>query len=838
MNKQFGWKFGIVIAVALASIYFMWPPFNRPLLPAFEQRAMGKDAAFTALMKTVQGLQAESPLREYANLREAVEVHKIDLRNYFPGITIKPEAKSPNLEIISQIDRDCRGKIALGLDLKGGTSFLLKMDLSQIDSGGRAQAVNQAVEIIEKRVNRFGVSEPIIQRVGEDRILVQLPGLAERDRAEAQHTIEQTAYLEFCLVHPNNDELQGQSISDPRFLPPLGYTNLTMSSTRDEKPVTEHVFVRTRPERGLTGKYVTRAFVNADNLGRPYIALEFNPEGAKIFGQVTGANIQRRLGIVLDGELQSAPVIQSEILGGKAQITGQFTLPEAKRLASVLENPLQAPVKVLEVRGVDPSLGRDSIQSGIRAATMGAVAVIIFMLIYYMRGGVVANIALALNITILIGALALFKFTLTLPGIAGIVLTIGMAVDANVLIFERIREELAANKPIRVAIAAGYQRAWLVIFDSNLTTILTAVILLFLGTGPVKGFGVTLTIGLIANLFAAVFVTRLLFDWMAANNWLKSFNMLHIFKKVQSINFLGIWKLAFGISWALILGGIFMFVKRGGLDVGRGEVYGIDFKGGESVMLSFAEKANAGVVGSVLDKAGVGERFIQYQRDLSGGSEVLNLRLGLDETDRAVKALQNDPQTTTAQFKVIGTERVGALVGQELLKQALWAVAASLIAIMIYVAFRFGEFGYGLGALVSLLHDILMTVGWFCLTGRTFSMPVVAAILTLIGFSINDTIVVFDRIRENKKLTGGRLNYFDLINRSVNETLSRTILTSGTVFLCAAALFGFGGSVLNDFSFCFMVGVLTGTYSSIYIASPVVLWYHRDKISKPAPAKA
>jgi len=364
--------------------------------------------------------------------------------------------------------------------------------------------------------------------------------------------------------------------------------------------------------------------------------------------------------------------------------------------------------------------------------------------------------------------------------------------------------------------------------------VLTAIILLMFGSDPVKGFGLTLTIGLVANLFAAVFVTRLIFDWLVMKGWLKSFKMLHVFRHLPHVNFLGVWKIAFLLSWLLIGAGVWSFVHRGGLDLGRGQVYGVDFKGGDTVTLSFAERVNEDAIRETLERDKVGDSYIQYQRDLAGGPEVLTVKLPEGKADEVVKSLEQDfPQ---AQFKALGKESVGAIVGKEMLKQAMWAVVAALVAIMIYVAFRFGEFSYGLGALVSLIHDVLMTIGWFCLTGRTFSMPVMAAVLTLIGYSINDTIVVFDRIRENKKLTGGRLNYFDLINRSVNETLSRTILTAGTVFLCAVSLYVFGGRVINDFSFCFMVGVLTGTYSSIYIASPCVLWYHRTEGVKAKPA--
>jgi SecD/SecF fusion protein len=729
-------------------------------------------------------------------------------------------------------------KIKLGLDLRGGTSFLMRVNLSGIDPQGRGAAVQQATEILRKRIDKIGLTEPIIQAVGGDRILVQIPGLKETDRRNAEQIIKRAAYLEFRLVHANNDQLLVQEQTDPAFVPPVGYQKLVEKRTDQGRPIERAYWVRIKPE--MTGKYVKRAMQTYDDIGRPIIALTFDTEGTALFGRITTANVRRQLAIVIDGELQSAPVINEPITGGRATISGDFTLQEAQRLASVLENPLQAPLELLESRSVDPSLGKDSIQSGVRAAIIGAAAVVVFMAVYYLLPGVVGNFALMLNLIILIGVLALFKFTLTLPGIAGIVLTIGMAVDANVLIYERIREELAAHKPLRAAIVAGYQRAFIVIFDSNFTTILTALILIGLGSGPVKGFGVTLTIGLLANLFAAVFATRAIFDWIVGKGWMKSFNTLHVFRHLPRVNFLGVWKIAFAISWALIIAGVVSFVHRGGLDVGKGAVYGIDFAGGDTMALSFAKRVSEDDLRRSLERGGFTEAYIQYQRGTTGGSEVLSLKLPEGKADAVIAHLQSD--FPNAQFKPIGKETVGAVVGKELLKQALWAVAAALVAIMVYVAFRFGEFSYGLGALVSLVHDVLMTIGWFCLTGRTFSIPVVAAVLTLIGYSINDTIVVFDRIRENRKLTGGKLGYFDLINRSVNETLSRTILTAGTVFLTSVALYGFGGRVINDFAFCFMVGVLTGTYSSIYIASPVVLWFHRREgirtSRRPEPARA
>jgi len=732
--------------------------------------------------------------------------------------------------------------INLGLDLKGGTSFKVQLDLSKIDQEGRVHARQQAVEIIRKRIDRFGVSEPVIQPEGVDRIIVQIPGLSQDKRAEARRTLERTAYLEFRLVHPRNEELLEEELRDPAFVPPVGYQKLTeQQKTRDGRLVQRTYYVRVKAE--LTGKQVSRAYMQFDEIGRPYVSMEFDGEGAEIFARVTGANVGRLLAIVLDGELYSAPVINEAITGGRAQISGTYTRVEAQELANVLENPLEAPVKIVEERGVDPSLGRDSIRSGVSAAIIGAVAVVAIMLAVYWFAGLVATIVLAVNMLLLMGALAMFKFTLTLPGIAGIVLTVGMAVDASVLIFERIREELAAQKTLRGAVTAGFQRAFIVISDSNFTTILSALILIWMGSGPVQGFGVVLAIGLVVNLFAAVFVTRLIFDSLITGGWLQTFRILKIVPQTN-INFLGIRRWAVGVSWALIIVGMIWFVNRGGLQVGKGAVYGIDFAGGDTVSLEFATKVEPTALRQSLERVQLTDAFIQYQGDVAGGGhDVLALKVPEGEGEKAVTQLQTD--FPNAGFTVISTERVGSVVGGELLREAVWAVVLALIAIMIYVAFRFGEFSYGLGAMISLAHDILMCVAWFCLSGRTFSLPVVAAILTIIGYSINDTIVVFDRIRENRKLAGGKLNYHELINRSINETLSRTILTIGTTLVAALSLYVFGGRVINDFAFTFLVGVITGTYSSIYIASPVVLWFHRQESAsnkpatrKPAPAQA
>jgi SecD/SecF fusion protein len=838
MNMNYTWKYLVIAAVAALAFLSMWRPYERDPIEVFQELALNKDQAFeetVTLARSNVTAAREAKLNDnpLVKLREAVTEKKLDLRTYFPR-DAKPDAKDPNADILARIERKAAGKIQLGLDLKGGTSFLLRMDYAGIDSFRHQEVRNQAIEIIRKRVDRFGVAEPIIQAVGDDRILVQIPGLSERDRMTARETIKRTAALEFRLVHPNNPQLAAQAALDSFMEIPAGYKKLTRVEIDNGREVEQIVFVRAGAA-AMKGNRVTSARVAYSDFGAPYVSLQLDGEGAKEFGAITAANVGRQLAILLDGQLFSAPVINDAIMGGQAMITGQFTVKEASELANTLENPLEAPVSLLEERSVDPSLGRDSIQSGLRAAMVGAAAVVVFMLVYYLFAGLVADVVLMLNLLILVGVLAFFKFTLTLPGIAGIVLTIGMAVDANVLIYERIREELASHKTLLSAIIAGYQRAFLVIFDSNFTTIMTAMILIWLGSGPVKGFGVTLTIGLLANLFAAVFVTRVIFESLAAKGVMKSFHVLKLVPATR-INFLGLRRWAYMISGVLVLAGAVSFVSRGGFNIENGLVYGIDFTGGEVVTMAFEEKIPAENLGKSLDAGGFTERLIQYQAGSGDHAQVLMLRLAEGQGNAVVGKLQADfPQ---AKFEPISTETVGAMIGHELMWEAALAMLVAVLGIAIYVAFRFGEMSYGVGAVVALFHDVVITVGLFCLTGRTFSMPMVAALLTIIGYSINDTIVVYDRIRENRKLGGtGKLHYFDLINHSVNQTLSRTLLTAGTTLLSALALYFLGGHVINDFAFTFAVGVIVGTYSSIYIASTVVLWFHRAEEARVRAAE-
>jgi len=813
------WRFCLVFTVLLVAwaLYELYPPTPRDLVQTFRDQAELTDTNFDAIVTRALALQQKNTNEPFLNLRTAVGTNS--LARYFPTL-VDEEAPDQNRQILNRLEQRASGKIKLGLDLQGGTSFLVSLDMARLaNTADKAHALQQAVEVLRKRVDRFGVAEPLLQPQGENHILIQLPGLSDAVKEEAKNTIKKAAFLEFRLVHPDSAELVKQGIVEP------GYELLTEKSRRKDNQTVEggNVYlVKKTPEKGLTGKYVDRAGVFPNPLtGAPEISLKFNSEGASIFADITKESVGRLLAIILDGELYSAPRINEPILGGSCEISGEFDLQTAYTLANVLQNPLEVPVQLEEERSVDPSLGRDAIHSGVKAAIIGTVAVVVFMLVYYMLAGAVANVALLLNIVVLLGVMCSIPTTLTVPGIAGIVLTIGMAVDANVLIYERIREETAAGKSMRGALSAGYSKAFGTILDSNMTTLISSVILIFMGTGPVKGFGVTLTIGLTVSMFTSLVVTRLIFDWALARGWLTGLPMLHLIRN-RKIDFMKIALPAFIASWSLIVIGNAYWLYRGKA------VLGVDFAGGDRLGLSFAKKVEVEQLRRTITDLKLGEAFIQYQKDPASGRETLQVTTETASGSRVYEGLKAKfPQ---AGFDRLALDQVGASVGRQIQQSAIVASLLAMFGILVYVAFRY-EFSFAVGAVIAIIHDIFMTIGWFFLSGRQLSAPIVAAILTIIGFSINDTIVIFDRIREDLRL-GLRGTFREVINQALNQTLSRTIITSGTVFLATMSLYLFGGGVVNDFAFCFLVGILTGTYSSIYIATALVLWWHKGERPK------
>jgi SecD/SecF fusion protein len=703
-------------------------------------------------------------------------------------------------------------KIALGLDIQGGTSFLIRLKGDKDVTKGM---LDQAVEVIRKRVDYFGASEPIISPVGNDRILVQIPGLDTAKIQEARDQLSRVAKLEFRLVYPDNGQ-RLKAIDEGKDVIPPDYRIETYKLRKEGNEPAREERLLVKKKADLGGDHVTQAAPRYGNEGWE-VQLKFDGEGTKKFGQITEANVNHRFAIVLDGVIQSAPVIKTAIYGGDAVISGGgMGEEEARGLASVLENPLQTPVSIEEERSVSPTLGMDSIRSSILAGLLGLAITLVCVAIYYKIPGLVANLALIINLILLIGALTMFRFVLTLPGIAGIILTIGLSVDANVLIYERLREEMALGKSLKVAVKAAYEKAFSSIFDANVTTLITAAILFWQASGPVKGFAISLTLGILASLFTALIVGRNFLGWFVDTERLKHISMLHLISS-KHIDFLGKGFLACMCSLALLVAGATAFYIRGERN------FGVDFRGGDLITMSAPNKIDVGQVRDALKPIGFADASIQ--ESAQGGKSYITIRTPLNTSDKAEKQIiQAMPN---AGFKVEGSERVGALVGGELAKNSLIALGLGILGILIFVTFRF-ELSFAVGAIVALLHDVLMTVGMFALLGRELTLTMVGAILTIAGYSINDTIVVYDRIREG--LASGRRGSIEqIMNESINQTLSRTILTSTVTLIPILCLFLFGGPVLRDFSLAIIIGVVVGTYSSIFIASPIVLWWTRAR---------
>ena len=713
-------------------------------------------------------------------------------------------------------------KIRLGLDLRGGTSFLLQL-VPQNGQEITADMLQQAVEVIRKRVDKFGVSEPVIAPQGTGRILVQIPGLDPAQIQSTKEQLQQVAKLEFAEVHPNSDALIAQIDKGEAIVPP-GYVIRDLVQTRDGKEITERLLIK--KEADLTGDHVVKAFAFFDNQGYG-VSLNLDGEGAKTFLDVTTelAPYKGRLAILLDGKIQSAPAIRNgPIAGGQAQITGNFKEKDARELASILENPLRTPVTIEETRSVSPTLGADSIRAGVVSGIGGLALVMLFVFFYYRLAGLVALFGLLINIILLFGMMSMFHFVLTLPGIAGIILTIGLAVDANVLLYERLREELAGGKSLGAAIDGAYSKAFSAIFDANATTLITAGILFWQATGPVRGFSVTLMLGIVASLFSAILFTRTAFRWMTKYAGLKRLTMANLAPRHQ-FDFLGKRVLAVFVSVVLIGGSIAFFAKRGA------DNFGIDFRGGDLLVLDAQPALTVAETRAALEPLHLTEETIQLEQ--AGTQQMLAIRSAVDTSGKILEKLKGS--FPGRKIIAVQQEKVGAQIGLEFAKKALLALGLGMVGILIYVTLRF-EFSFAIGALVALLHDVIITVGVFSLTGGELSLVMVGAILTIAGYSINDTIVVYDRIREGlRNRTGGSVEA--LMNRSINETLGRTMLTGGLTLLSVASLFFFGGAVLKDFAFVILIGILVGTYSSVFVASPIVLWCSRLGHKRAAAGK-
>ena len=604
----------------------------------------------------------------------------------------------------------------------------------------------------------------------------------------------------------------------------------------------------------LGGEVVTEARQDYDQNGRVEVSIQMNADGAREWKRLTGDNIGRQIAIVLDNYVYSYPVVNDEIPGGRSQISGgDMTVEEAQDLANILKaGKLPAPARILEENVVGPSLGQEAITSGFWSFIIAFCLVLIYMIFFYSKAGVAADIALIVNIIFFFGVIASFGTVLTLPGIAGIVLTLGMAVDSNVIIFERIKEEIAAGKGIRLAIADGFKAAYSAILDGQITTFLTGFILFEFGTGPVQGFATTLMIGICTSLFTSIFITRLILErWLDKNKEIAfSTNMTRNFLKNTHFDFIKFGKTAF------IIGAIMIVISVGSwLTLGLN--LGIDFQGGRNYVVRFDKEVTDVQVREALATIDEFKDDVQVKTYGTNHRQVkittkYKIKSNDPEVDAEIQGLlynglkqfytkgmtydqfTSDSDKSDMMFGIMSSQKVGPTIADDVTRKAIIAVIISLFVIFAYIAIRFKRWQYGVSSIIALAHDTIIVIGMYSLlySVMPFSMEVdqtfIAAVLTIIGYSINNTVVIFDRIRENVNLYPKR-SWYDRINDGVNSTLLRSVNTSGSTLVVLLAIFIFGGETIRGFVFALLVGILAGTFSSLFIASPMAYILFKGK---------
>ena len=751
---------------------------------------------------------------------------------------------------------------------------------------------SRILEIIRRRIDGMGTNEPQIYTSRSDadkeykgpRFVVELPKATKEESDKAKETLNKMAALEFRLTPKEEQKLISEI---PEEKAPLGFkcvgVNTFVRADDYEDVSTNSNYLTEFAKFGLSdradqiklkfvlqrdkaksedggvkykGRYVesdvrlkgedivfARVVPSTERMGSYCISFELKDDAADRFRKLTGGNINRNLAIILDGELISAPEIQSEI-GASGQITGDFTLEEAKLLANSLNaGALPAPLKDAATEMVAPTVGTDAINSGVYAAVIAFFLVALFMIFYYWRAGFIANVALLLDVILLPASLFLVasilgifvdnvegadaKFqlpVLTMPGIAGLVLTLGMAVDANVLIYERIREEFARGANVGKAISAGYGKAFTAIVDSNITTILTGVILFIVGTGPIRGFAIMLTGGVVISMFTAIVVTRLILDYTTDPNSSKPFKMLQFFKN-PNFNFMACGGKALLVSLIIIVATVSLFTYR--VVKNPRSVLAVDLTGGTSIVYDVDTSKGEVNIAEVREAINGYDNAALIQTVEDGDGQMLSIKTGRvdDDAESQIDACLKKKDISNITLR--SSEKIGASVGADLRSSGSKAVVFSLIAILIYIGFRF-RFGFALGGIIALAHDALIAFGLFSLCGRQLSLIVITALLTIIGYSINDTVVVFDRIREMLK-RDSRTPLKDICNTAINSCLGRTLITSLTTFFSVAVLFIFVDGSIYDFALTMLFGIIAGTYSSVFIATPVMLWWYRNK---------
>ncbi len=849
------WRIAFTVFIVLVSLWL--------LLPTYEFYSIDPLLRTSGTSQEIQEIEAkiESGQGNIVENQKALVALKRDLR----------ELKDNSLQ--------------LGLDLQGGVHLVIEVDVEAYEAELREQGktedeisyakeivLDSAAAAIESRVDAFGVAEAAIIKQAPRRIVLEMPGFSDPDAVK--QLVNADSKLSFHIVAEQTDLVR--IISDIDAAAPEDFQSLLAAqmpmrsvaavavqtpenfelvnqilqrSTVNAMVDRDLMFVWGNEEQAnppyfdfthrylylvrkkveVSGAQLDDAFPTMDpTTNQPRVSLDFDNDGAKMFHRTTRDNKGKYLAVVLNDRVYTSPVIRTEIRGGSAVIEGIGDIMEARQIAVVLRaGALPAPMQVEQSRVVGPSLGQDSIEKGIYAGMVGGVIVLVFMIGYYMFVGVVASVAVVMNLILLMAGMALFNATLTLPGIAGLVLIIGMAVDANVLIFERMREEMKSKraKNLPLVLDKAYGRAFMTIFDANLTTLITALVLFQFGTGPIKGFAVTLSLGIIVSMFTAIFVTRLIFD-LIANQGAETLSIgkFRIFENAN-FNFLKQGKAFMMASLAIGLAGFILLVAN------WQNYQGIDFAGGSEVILEFEETIAADEIRVKMAEIGQADAVIQEVLGGEGKQMLIRVRGGedaiiksFDQLDAKIHEIYPEREFITLQG-----DTVGAKVGGELLLKGLNCILFASVGILLYITARF-EFRFAVAAVAALFHDIFFTLSMLAVTGTEFNLPIIAALLTVLGYSLNDTIVVFDRIREN--YTSGLQNFSEVVNHSINQTLSRTVLTSVTTLTVIGTLHVIGGPVIHDFAFTLLVGVVVGTYSSIFVASPILLMMGKHEPKK------
>lgn len=764
----------------------------------------------------------------YLALRQITAEEGIDLGQYFGDLRIRDIAnlQRRNEIVLNSLLKSSKAALQPGLDLAGGVSITFEVPVESLSGSSliRSEEMRDARAVMLRRIDSLGVAEPIVRLKGENQIEVQMPGFDGAANPNLVEEIGAPALLEFKIVNMEQRPFPGAT-------PPLGFevSILENEDSATGQVIEEPLYLRRIPV--MKGDSIDEARAVMNEVGAWRVLISFTSEGAQKFAEVTEqiarsgtAQAPGRLAIVLDGQLISAPTVRERIGGGNAEISGSFSQREASNLANALNNPLAVPLIPAEIYQVEATFAKEAQSASFRAALYAGLFVGVFMIFWYGVAGIVSMVTVVANILLVLGTLSMLGATITLPGIAALVLTVGMAVDANILIFERIREELKAGKSIGHAVTDGYGKAFSTIIDANVTTLITATILIIFGTGPVKGFGVTLSAGIVATVFTSLVMSRWLIDGGVLLGVIKRLPARFNFLDRSAIPFMNFAPRAFAASWAIVAIGILAVILH------WGTIFGIDFRGGDEVTVAYQQPISVQEVATVAEARDFGEVNTISQVPLGAEQEFLTIQT---ESGRGADFFLALKETyPEAGLEQIGLTQIGASVGDEVRSSAVKAIGLSLLAMLFYIAVRF-EFGYGLGALVATVHDVLLTVGMFVALGEFFNIgsgqftaPMIAAVLMVMGYSINDTIVVFDRIREELELNPGT-SLKKIIHLSINRVLSRTVLTSLTTLFASFSLYLFGAGVIVDFALVFLLGILTGTFSSIFIASPIFFRYHK-----------